>query len=64
MNNKQMEKRLLDINECAAYLGISKNTLCSWINQRKIPYIKCGHPLRFDIKDIDTWLDKNKVKEN
>ncbi len=63
MNNSKMEKQLLDINDCAAYLGISKNTLYSWVNQRKIPYLKCGSLLRFNIKDIDTWLNKNKVKE-
>lgn len=32
MNNKKTEKRLLDINECASYLGVSKYIIYCWIN--------------------------------
>lgn len=63
MNKNQIEKRLLDINDCAAYLGVSKYTLYRWVNMRKIPYIKCGHLLKFDPKDIENWINKNRVEE-
>jgi excisionase family DNA binding protein len=63
MNNKNTEKYLLDENGCTAYLGISKNTIYSWVNQRKMPYIKVSRSARFDPKDIENWINKNKVKE-
>lgn len=58
-----MEKRLLNVNEAAEYLGLSKNTLYDWVCQRKFPFVKCGRLTKFDIKDIDKWIESNKVKE-
>jgi excisionase family DNA binding protein len=56
-----MEKRLIDINEAGEYLRVSKNTIYSWICQRKIPFVKMGRLVRFDLRDIDKWVEKNKV---
>ncbi|MEW6557876.1 MAG: helix-turn-helix domain-containing protein [Elusimicrobiota bacterium] len=58
-----MEKRLLNINEAAEYMGLSKNTLYAWVCQRRIPFVKCGRLTKFDIRDIDKWIDEKKVKE-
>ncbi len=58
-----MEKYLLDLNDCAAYLGVSKYTFYRWVNERKIPYIKCGCSVRFDAKDIENWINKNRAEE-
>jgi excisionase family DNA binding protein len=59
-----MEKRLLNINEASVYMGLSKNTLYSWVCQRRIPFVKCGRLTKFDIRDIDQWIETNKVKVN
>jgi len=56
-----MDKRLLNISEAAEYLGVKKNTLYSWVNQRKIPYVKIGRLVKFDLRDIDKWIEKSKV---
>ena len=54
--------RLLDIAEVSVRLGVSVNTLYSWVNQRKIPYVKIGRLLRFDQETIDAWIEERKVK--
>lgn len=54
-----MEKKYLGVEELATILSISKNTIYSWISQRKIPYIKVGRLVRFDAKEIDRWLKEN-----
>jgi len=59
-----MEKRLLNINETAEYMGLSKNTLYSWVWQRRIPFVKCGRLTKFDIRDIDKWIEAKKVSAN
>lgn len=59
-----MEKRLLNINELVEYTGLKKGTLYAWVCQRRIPFVKCGHLVKFDIKDIDKWIESMKVKEN
>ena len=54
--------RLIDIKECAELLGLSSNTLYSWVSQGKIPYVKVGRSTKFDIKDIEKWIEGNKVE--
>jgi excisionase family DNA binding protein len=55
---------LVDINTLAQYLRVSKNTIYSWVNQRRIPYHKVGSLLRFDINEIDEWLKVHKKEVN
>lgn len=58
-----MDKRLVDIKELSKFIGISKSTLYTWVSQKRIPYVKCGHSVRFDLKVIEDWIVKNSVKE-
>ena len=59
-----MQTKLLNINELAEYLGIKISTVYSWVNQRKIPYIKVGRLVKFDQVDIDKWIAEQKVAES
>jgi excisionase family DNA binding protein len=59
-----MEK-LLNVEEMAEILGISKNTLNHWISLRKIPFIKLGGrstPVRFRPSQVLKWLESKEVK--
>lgn len=58
-----MEKRLLNINELSEYTRLEKSILYSWVCQRRIPFVKVGFLLKFDKKDIDKWIEKQKVQE-
>ncbi|MDP9388446.1 MAG: helix-turn-helix domain-containing protein [Actinomycetota bacterium] len=31
------------------------------VQERRIPFIKRGHPLRFDPDEIDAWVDTKRV---
>jgi excisionase family DNA binding protein len=55
-------KRLLTVEETAAYLGISKLTVYDWVSQRKIEYVKIGRLVEFDLRILDKWIDQNTVK--
>ncbi len=57
-----MERRLLNIDEVAEYTGLSKNTLYAWVCQRRIPFVKVGRLTKFDLKDVDRWIEENKKK--
>lgn len=52
---------LININEVSQFLGISINTVYSWVNQRRIPYVKIGRLLKFDRRDIEAWIIERKV---
>lgn len=58
-----MERRFLGIKELADYLSLTKGTLYVWVCQRKIPYLKMGGALRFDLREIEDWLRDKRVKE-
>ena len=47
-----MEKRYLGIEELSQYLGLTKGTLYVWVCQRRIPYLKVGKLVKFDIIEV------------
>ena len=58
-----MKKRLVDVNELAEYLGnVKVGTIYSWVSQKRIPYIKVGALLRFDLEAIDKWIEEKAVE--
>jgi excisionase family DNA binding protein len=57
-----MEKRLLNIRDASVYLGISVNTLRCWCSRKTIPYVKLGRMVRFNISELDQWIEKQVVE--
>jgi excisionase family DNA binding protein len=49
--------RLLSIAEVADALGVDVRHVRRLVHERRIPYIKWGHLLRFDPVDIAAWVD-------
>ena len=59
-----MEKKYLNIKECAVYTGFSKETLYRFTKRGYIPFAKLGNRLiRFDRDDIDSLMNKFKKKD-
>ena len=59
-----MSARLISVKELSGVLGLSVHTLYCWVSQRRIPYVKCGRLTRFDLSEIERWLEDNSVKED
>ncbi len=57
-----MPQKLLDIKELSDYLGITEGTVYVWVCHRKIPYIKVGRLVKFDVKKIEKWLEESSVE--
>jgi excisionase family DNA binding protein len=53
--------RLLDINGVAERCGVRVRFIRRLVAERRIPYIKLGHLLRFDQDEISAWLDAQRV---
>ncbi|HKS08060.1 MAG TPA: helix-turn-helix domain-containing protein [Pyrinomonadaceae bacterium] len=47
--------QLMTPDQCAAFLQIEVGTLYVMKHQRRIPYRKVGHLLRFDLAEIIEW---------
>lgn len=59
------ERRLAGVKKTAQYLDISVNTLYSWSSQRKLVGYKLGgRLLKFDLNEIDQWLDRHRKDSN
>ena len=56
-----IKSHLVDIHEVAQYLGISPETLYKMVSQRRIPYVKVGRLVKFDVRLLDEWIKKNTV---
>jgi excisionase family DNA binding protein len=54
-------KKYLNADEAAEYLNKKKATIYQMTHMRKIPYIKNGGTLLFDVNDLDEWLNTQKV---
>ena len=53
-------RRLLDVNEAAAYLGVQPKTIRNWVSAARIPSVKLGRCLRFDVRDLDRLIDQGR----
>ena len=49
--------RLMDITAVAARLGVSVRHVRRLVHERRIPFIRWGHLLRFDPNEIEAWVD-------
>ncbi len=57
------DKRFLNIQELAVYLGLSRWTIYNLVSQRRIPFIPLSkRTLRFDREKIDKWMGRQEVK--
>jgi excisionase family DNA binding protein len=54
-------RQLIAIQEAAKYTGVSPHTLYTMVSQRRIPYIKVGRLVKFDVGLLDTWLKQHTV---
>ena len=52
---------LIGVESVAKMLGISENTVYSWVHQRKFPFYKIGRLVKFKYKEVLRWIAKQKV---
>jgi len=55
--------RLMDINAVAERCNVRVRFIRRLVAERRIPYVKLGHLLRFDPTEIDAWVDRARVQE-
>jgi len=54
-------ERWYSMAEIAIYLGVSRDTVINYINDRKLPAHKIGRLWRFKVSEVDNWvrMDEN-----
>ena len=54
-------RRLIAIPEAAEYIGLSRHTLYTMVSQRRVPFVKVGSLVKFDVELLDKWIKQNTV---
>ena len=52
------QPQLVDIEWVAGRLGVKVRHVRRLVADRRIPFVKWGHLLRFDPAELEAWLDR------
>lgn len=56
-------RRLITAKEASQYLSLSTDTIYRMASLKKLPYLKIGDRVLFDVKALDHWIEKHMIKE-
>ncbi len=61
-----MTEAWLSVEDIAQHLGVSKDTVYTWVAQKGLPAHKVGRLWKFQASEIDDWVrsDGAAVQEN
>jgi excisionase family DNA binding protein len=59
-----MEDRWLSVDEIATYLGIKRDTVYKWINEKNMPAHRMGRLWKFRKTEVDGWVTSGGAAES
>lgn len=59
MSNPELP-HLLDVEQLATLLKVNIRHIRRLVHERRVPFIKWGHLVRFDPVEIEEWLNENR----
>jgi excisionase family DNA binding protein len=62
-SNNTRRSDLVDITRAAERLGVTVRYMRRLVAERRIPYVKLGHLLRFDPVELEAWIDAARVRQ-
>lgn len=51
-----VEDRWLSVDDLREYLGVSRDTIYDWLNEKNLPGHKVGRLWKFKREEIDAWV--------
>ena len=55
------ESGLITVQDAGKFLAVSTSTLYGWVYQRRIPFVKVGRALRFELAELQKFIQSNRV---
>ncbi len=52
-----MEDRWLSVDEICDYLGVKRDTVYKWINEKSMPAHRVGRLWKFKKEQVDAWVE-------
>ena len=56
-------RRLITAKEASQYMSLSTDTIYRMAASKKLPYLKIGDRVLFDVKSLDQWVEKHLIRE-
>ena len=56
-----MSDRWLSVEEIAEHLGVSRDTVYTWVNEKGMPAHKVGKLWKFSTVEVDKWVRSGKA---
>lgn len=60
----ELKAHWMTVEQVAAHLQISKETVYRWLDRKKIPAHRVGKQWRFQSSEIDDWVKRGEATEN
>ena len=51
-------ERWVSLEDIAAHLDVSKDTIRAWIKKGTIPFHKVGRQYKFRVSEVDAWVEE------
>ncbi len=56
------EERWVGVDDVAAHLGVVKDSIYRWAENKGLPAHRVGRLLRFKLSEVDDWIQQGKGK--
>jgi len=53
--------QLIDIKQAAKCTDLSVHTLYTMVNQRRVPFVRVGRLVKFDVEQLEKWIKQHTV---
>ncbi len=57
-------ERWYSVKEIMEYLGVSRDTIMKWIDNKNMPATKVGRLWKFKISEVDAWMKSGNAADN
>ena len=58
-----VEERWVGVDDVATHLGVAKDSVYRWIEERGLPAHRVGRLFRFKLSEIDDWVRQDNEQE-
>ena len=61
--NNVIPEKWVNLEDIAAHLSVSQDTIRVWIRKGTIPFSRAGKQYKFKISEVDDWVREGKIKD-
>ncbi len=57
-------ERWYSVKEIMEHLGVSRDTIMKWIENKNMPATKVGRLWKFKVSEVDAWMKSGNTSDN